>query len=87
MHDLFKVYLTLPKEPVPYGYNQQYGGGASGGSSLGGSSNFGTQDLGVIYGRIIFLQNIIVEALKTNDTLIQEKVAEIALTGVKDENP
>ena len=35
----------------------------------------------VIYHRIVELQNILIAALQSHDPLIQEKVAELALTG------
>ena len=39
------------------------------------------REMGVFYKRIVELQNILITALQSHDSLIQEKVAELALTG------
>lgn len=69
MHELMKTYMTLPREP-----SSPYGRYTAGG-------NYTTHsELPVIYERIQHLQNILIAALQSHDPLIQEKVAELALT-------
>lgn len=68
MHELVKMYLQLPKDPYN-GINRHGGYGSP------------HDNLGVFYQRIVELQNILIAALQSHDPLIQEKVAELALTG------
>jgi hypothetical protein len=73
MHDLMRVYLALPKEP-------QYG------HVSGHSSYTPHHDMGEIYRRIVNLQDLLLQSLISHDKELQERIAELALTGVKNEN-
>ena len=78
MHDLLKTYLTLPKEPSGPSY-----GGANYGSY---SSNTATHsNIPIMYSRIVEIQDLLMKALVAHDVLLQNKIAELALTGVADE--
>jgi hypothetical protein len=68
MHDLMKLYLSLPREPTY----------AS--TSLGGS-NMPHAMVTPIYKRIIEIQDILLKAVSEHDALVQEKVAELAMMG------
>lgn len=70
MHALMQTYLQLPKDP--------HGGY---GSINRGYQPHPSDHMPVIYQRIVELQNILIAALQSHDPLIQEKVAELALTG------
>lgn len=73
MHALMQTYLQLPKDP--------HGGY---GSINRGYQPHPSDHMPVIYQRIVELQNILIAALQSHDPLIQEKVAELALTGTSD---
>lgn len=75
MHQLMHLYLQLPDHPS-YIAHPGAGAGFSGG---GGGS--GKPILPVIYQRIKDMQDILLTAVKAHDPLIQEKIAELALTG------
>lgn len=80
MHELVKLQMTLiAQQPVVHGHSY--------GSINHGYSNHHGVTLETFYTRMVELQNVLVEALKGHDPLIQEKVAELALTGDKDEIP
>lgn len=78
MHALLQTFLTLPQQDN-YGH-RNYGG-------LSSSSSFSSHSGGIpeIYKRIIKIQDIMLTALASHDKNIQEKVAELALTGVPDD--
>ena len=72
MHDLFRYYLSLPKEDQ---FQNQY-------HSMGSKRpTVNPHDIGMLYRRILDMQQLLMEALKTHEPMIQEKVAELALTG------
>ena len=76
MHDLMKTAMQNNQASHSYGsINHGY---------HGGSNNHLFEAL---YQRTLELQNVLIAALKTHDPAIQEKVAELALTGTKDEIP
>jgi hypothetical protein len=75
MHDLMRVYLALPKEDIMY--SQHTNGGRS--------SAVPQNHLGEVYRRIVNLQDLLLQSLISHDKLLQERIAELALTGVKDE--
>lgn len=70
MHDLLKAGLASPDQ-----HTHHYGGINRG---YTGHSSHLTE---MVFNRIMELQNILIAALKTHDPAIQEKVAELALTG------
>lgn len=72
MHALMQTYLQLPKDPHGYG------------SINRGYQPHPSDHMPVIYQRIVELQNILIAALQSHDPLIQEKVAELALTGTEE---
>jgi hypothetical protein len=72
MHDLMRVYLALPKEDVMT-------------SRYSTSIPIPNSNLGEIYKRITTLQDLLLQSLISHDKLLQERIAEMALTGVKDE--
>jgi hypothetical protein len=72
MHDLFQVYLTMPKHNSLHMNGTSYGHQPS------------HTELPVIFNRIIEMQQIIMSSLAGSDELIQQKVAELALTGDSD---
>ena len=76
MHALLQVYMTLPQD-------QGYPRGSGGLSSFGHSSP-GTQ-IPMLYKRIIEMQDLLLKAVVAHDAVIQDKIAELALTGDKDE--
>jgi hypothetical protein len=71
MHNFLLAYLALPKEPA---YSHAYG-----------TPSNQTNDLGEIYKRIIQMQDLLLQSLISHDKELQERIAELALTGVKDE--
>jgi hypothetical protein len=79
MHALLQTYMTLPKNDD---YNSRYGGGG-----LSSSSSFSSHNTGIpmIYQRIMEIQDLMLKALVAHDEVIQAKIAELALTGDKDE--
>lgn len=77
MHSLMQAYLALPKETT---YSSSYGG-LSSTNSLSSHA-----PVPAIYKRIIEMQDLMLKALVAHDEVIQEKVAELALMGNKDEN-
>lgn len=75
MHDLMRVYLAMPKEETMYGQHTN-----------GGRSSMPPQNhMGEIYRRITTLQDLLLQSLISHDKELQERIAELALTGVKDE--
>lgn len=57
--------------------------------NAGRSNNYGSYGMGSseaheIYARILQMQEILLKAIATHDGTIQEKVAELALTGAKE---
>ena len=70
MHSLLQTYMTLPK---------------SSGLSHQGSFHNHSYDIPEIYRRIIHMQDILLTALAGHDVTIQNKVAELALTGEETE--
>lgn len=70
MHELLRVYMSMPKHPDRH-MSAHYS-----------NSQPSHGDLGTIYKRIIDMQQIMLTALASHDKNIQEKVAELALTGV-----
>ena len=79
MHSLMLAYLALPKHDT---YQQSYGGLSSGTSFSGHQHG----NVPAIYKRITDIQDLLLKALVAHDEVIQEKVAELALMGIKDEN-
>ena len=75
MHELLKVSANQ------HDAQQHYGG------INRGYTGHSTHMTEMVFNRIMELQNILIAALKTHDPAIQEKVAELALTGNKDEIP
>jgi hypothetical protein len=75
MHQLLQTYMTLPQE-------QTYSRG--GGLSSFGQTSPGTQ-IPMLYKRIIDMQDLLLKAVVAHDAVIQDKIAELALTGAKDE--
>lgn len=75
MHALLQTYMTLPQQDSHNPY-----GGLSANRSF--SSHGGSPE---IYKRIIKMQDLLLEAVVSHDEIIQEKVAELALTGDADE--
>ena len=54
-------------------------------SQTGGFQRYGSmQDNQFAYSRIQKIQDILLDAVKTHDALVQEKVAELAFTSVED---
>lgn len=73
MHALLQAYLALPSEDNGYGVSHHR------------SFSSKRQDIPELYKRIIHMQDTLLTALASHDKLIQDKVAELALTGDKDE--
>ena len=78
MHQLLLAYLALPKED---GYSHSSYGGLNSGSAF----NSTHANVIPIYKRIMEMQDLMLKALVAHDEIIQEKVAELALTGENDE--
>jgi hypothetical protein len=74
MHSLLQAYMTLPQ------HNDTGYSGISHGSSFGAAR----RDVPEIYKRIVKMQDLLIQAVAQHDPLIQEKVAELALTGESD---
>ena len=74
MHQLMQTYLTLPQQDQQYGSSRNYGG-------LSGSSFSSHGAMPAIYKRILEMQDLMLKALVTYDEVLQNKVAELALTG------
>lgn len=73
MHDLMRVYLAMPKEDVMYGQHTN-----------GGRSSMPPQNyMGEVYRRITTLQDLLLQSLISHDKELQERIAELALTGVR----
>ena len=70
MHSLLAIYMQLPKE-------ESY-------SRVTGPSHTQTQHMSAIYKRIIDMQDILIKQFANHDEIIQNKVAELALTGIAD---
>ena len=75
MHELMRIYLALPKEDIRY--SQHTNGGRS--------SAVPQNHLGEIYKRITTLQDLLLQSLISHDAELQNRIAELALTGVRDE--
>jgi len=71
MHELMRVYLTMPKEEIRY---SQHGNG--------GLSSVPQNYLGEIYRRITTMQDLLLQSVISHDRELQERIAELALTGV-----
>jgi hypothetical protein len=80
MHALLQTYLTLPQSNAQSHYSSSYGGLSSG-------TSFSSSPTGMseIYKRILKMQDMLLKAVTEHDTVIQEKIAELALTGDPDE--
>ena len=77
MHNFMIAYMSLPKEHTNQKYSTSYA------SNTAGSTH---SDLGEIYKRIIQMQDLLLQSLISHDKELQERIAELALTGVaKDE--
>ena len=74
MHELMRIYLA-PKEDIMY--SQHTNGGRS--------SAVPQNHLGEIYKRITTLQDLLLQSLISHDAELQNRIAELALTGVRDE--
>lgn len=75
MHDLVKMCLQNPTEQHYQQHNPM-------------SRNYGYQphqDASAFWQRIVQMQDILIAALQSHDPIIQEKVAELALTGTREE--
>lgn len=72
MHTLLLHYMAMPKDQ-----DHRHGYPPPG---MSGSSHVHA-DLSVIYKRIQQLQDVLVKCIKERDEAIQDKVAELALTG------
>lgn len=74
MHALMQTYLTLPQQPAHY-------------NSAGGGYTYNpaVSNMPMIYQRIVEIQDLMLKALIAHDEVIQDKVAELALMGTKDE--
>lgn len=75
MHALMQTYLTLPQQQVVQNHHSSYGG-LSSGASFSGHGN-----MPEIYKRILHMQDLLLKAVTSHDVVIQEKIAELALTG------
>lgn len=75
MHELMRAFMTLPKDPPHYSSHSSYGGHPY------------TSDLGEIYKRIITMQDLLMQSLISHDKDLQERIAELALMGSKNEAP
>ena len=74
MHALMQTYLSLPTQ-----HNPGYGG-------LSSSSSFSSHgNMSEIYKRILTMQDLLLHAVVHHDKIIQEKIAEMALTGNSNE--
>jgi len=73
MHDLVKMSMQQPHDQSTYH------------SRMGGYHPPSHHTAELFWQRIIQLQDIMIAALQSHDPLIQEKVAELALMGVKNE--
>ena len=72
MHGLMHIYLALPKEDVMT-------------SRYSTSIPIPNYNMGEIYKRITTLQDLLLQSLISHDKEFQNRIAELALTGVKDE--
>lgn len=72
MHDLVKICIQSPTEQHYQQHNPM---------SRGYGYPPPSQDAHAFWQRIIEMQNILIAALQSHDPIIQEKVAELALTG------
>jgi hypothetical protein len=88
---LHELLIHAQRNPDPH-QHQAMGGLAYGGLSSGSSAgilgypySYGGMDVRTIYQKIDAFHAIILEAMKTMDIKIQEKVAELALTDVQKE--
>lgn len=71
MHSLLRMYLELPKDSP---HNTRYTPSST-------TINTPSPYIGIIYKRILELQNAVLKAAGTADAEIQKAVAELALTG------
>ena len=76
MHALMQTYLQLPKQDT---YQQQRHGSYQ-------PPSYHHGDISVFWKRITQLQDVLIAALQSHDPIIQEKVAELALTGTTTDN-
>ena len=70
MHDLMRIYLSLPKDQAINTY------------SIHASPPSG---MGKIFERIVGMQDLLLQSLISHDKELQERIAELALTGSKNE--
>ena len=75
MHDLMRIYLALPKEDAISSRNYHPPG-----INMSASAS-----MGELYRRILTLQDVLLQSLISHDKELQNRIAELALTGVKDE--
>jgi hypothetical protein len=76
MHSMFHAYLALPKEPMHYSSAHAYGA----------PSQHQLSDMSEIYKRIITMQDLLLQSLISHDKELQERIAELALTGKQDDS-
>ncbi len=76
MHQLLHAYMALPKDPATH-YSGHY---SSAGANMGGPHS----NMGAIYQRIITMQDLLLQSLISHDKELQERIAELALTGTAD---
>jgi hypothetical protein len=84
LHKLLNYYLLQPQPPAYTGSFSNNGAGTLYGGAYGGMPTTGTfysTEAGQVYSRIVMMEDILIQALKTHEPLIQEKIAELALTG------
>ena len=72
MHELMRVYLAMPKEEIMH-------------NCYSTSMPIPNSNLGEIYKRITTLQDLLLQSLISHDAELQNRIAELALTGVRDE--
>lgn len=77
MHTLVANCLRHPQDPHAM-MHRSYSSGLGGGYP----NHAGSAEM--FYARIVEMQNVLIAALQSHDPIIQEKVAELALTGTTD---
>lgn len=78
MHQLMHAYMALPKASDPYSHHGSHY------SSAGASSGGPHSNMGAIYQRIVTMQDLLLQSLISHDKELQERIAELALTGTAD---
>lgn len=78
MHGLIHAFITVDQQSsVSHHNHNSYG--------PGGSPSAHTYDCAELYKRIVAMQDLLLHSVISHDKVLQERVAELALTGVKDE--